>query len=60
MTSARGTEQRACYRVRKFCVFSHVQKRNPGIDAQMMRFAVFILQRAELRHSRSRDETKYS
>ena len=34
-------------------------KRNPGIDAQMMRFAAFIPWRAEWRHGRSRDETKY-
>ena len=40
-------------------VFSHAFKRNPRIDAQMMRFAAFILRRAEWRHSRSRDETKY-
>ena len=33
-------------------------KRNPGIDAQMMRFAAFILWRAEWRHGRSRNETK--
>ena len=35
------------YRARNFCVYSRVQKKNPGIDAQMMRFAAFIIRRAE-------------
>ena len=40
-------------------LFSHSFKRNPGIDAQMLRFTVFILWRTEWRHGRSRDKTKY-
>ena len=41
-------------------VFSQTFKRNLGIDAQMMRFAAFIIRHAEWRHGRSRGETKYT
>ena len=44
------------------CVFSRIQKGIPGLTHKwcMMRFAAFILRRAEWRHGRSRDETKVS
>ena len=47
-----------CQLVLLLC-FHTCSNRNPRYDAQMMRFAAFILQRAEWRLGRSRDETKY-
>ena len=58
VTSAGGTTLDACYQ--RNCCISHMFKTNPVIDAQRMRFAAFILRRAECRQGRSRDETKYN
>ena len=60
VTSARTPEDDACHRVRNLCVFSHVQKGTPGLTRKRMRLVACILERAQWRHGRFRDETKYS
>ena len=60
VTSARIPKEDACHRARNLCVVSDVQKRTPGLTHKgCMRLVACILERAQWRHGRSRDEIKY-
>ena len=60
VTSPRILEEDACHRARNLCVFSHVQKGTPGLTHKGCVLQHVSLGRAQWRHGRYRDETKYS